>query len=431
MPERKYPPKRMANGKISINKAEEVILGNGIRLLLINAGTQDVSRIEFHFPAGSRYQSRSLVARTTFSMLTEGTKNLTSQQISEKFDFFGSHVEQSNDRDFGKIHLFSLNKYLHESLELLEKIIKEPIFPERELTTYCSKGKQSLIVDQEKVATLARQDFFKGLYSIDHPYGTYAVPNHYDELSRNDLADFHSNFISSSTCTLVMAGRISEKQVSEVARYFGNKRWGSSNVQLPKFPEIPTVEKKKYFTCKADAVQSAIRIGRRLFNRKHPDYPGVTVLNAILGGYFGSRLMKNIREDKGYTYGISSAILPFKEECILAIGTEVGSEYTIPTLIEIYSEINRLRVEPVSPDELDLVKNYLLGEILRTFDGAFAIADSITGLLEYNDLDYNFFDRSIEIIKTITPEQLQLLANSYFREEELVECVAGAISNIN
>jgi predicted Zn-dependent peptidase len=430
MPNRTHPPERIASGKINIAKAEEVLLSNGMRLLIINAGTQDVSRLEFHFPAGSRYQEKPLVARSTFSMLTGGTKKFTSQHISEKFDFFGSHVEQSNDRDFGKITLFSLNKYLGESLQLLEEIVKEPTFPEKELSTYCSKGKQSLIVDQEKVSTLARQDFFKALYSENHPYGTYAEPYHYDNLTRGDINTFHSNLINSSVCTLILAGKIADKQVYEIEKYFGYKNWGKSDSVLPEFPKIPTLSKRKYFSKKEDAVQSAIRIGKRLFNRKHPDYPGVTVLNAILGGYFGSRLMKNIREDKGYTYGISSSILPFKEECIFALGTEVGSEFTLPTLKEIYYEINRLKIEPVSANELDLVKNYLLGEILRTFDGAFAIADSLTGLLEYNDLDYDFFDKSINIIKTITPDQLQLLANTYFREEDLVECVAGKISNI-
>jgi len=137
--------------------------------------------------------------------------------------------------------------------------------------------------------------------------------------------------------------------------------------------------------------------------------------------------MKNIREDKGYTYGISSSILPLKENCILVIGTEVGAEFTNPSLKEIYFEIKRLREEPVSENELDLVRNYLLGELLRSFDGAFSIADSITSLFEYNDLDYDFFDKTIHTIKTISAEQLMNLANSYLREDDLIECVAGNV----
>lgn len=430
MPDRKHPPKRSANSAINIIKANEIALPNGIRLLVINAGTQEVSRLELNFHAGSRYQVKPLVARSAFSMLTEGTANFSSQQIAETFDFYGSFVEQSSDRDFGKITLFSLNKYLDKSLNLLEELIKFPSFPDKELDTFRKKGKQSLIVELEKVSTLARIDLYKGIYGIDHPYGISAEPDDFDLLSRSDLAGFHEDYLNASNCIIVLSGKVGEIEINRVINHFGQTKWGNVLKPLPELPGITDPGIRKYFSPKEDAVQSAIRIGKRLMNRKHPDYPGVMVLNTILGGYFGSRLMKNIREEKGYTYGISSSILHFKEECMLAIGTEVGKEFTIPTLNEIYSEIDRLLIEPVGHDELELVRNYLLGEVLRNFDGAFAIADSISGLLEYNDLDYSFFDRTINVIKTISPDQLLNLANVYLRRQDMIECVAGSVSNI-
>jgi len=427
---RKIAPIRQIPDKNKIARAEEMILPNGIRLFIINVGSEDVCKMDLNFSAGSRYQKKAVESRASMSMLTEGTPKLTAHQIAEKFDFYGSYCEQANDRDFGKVTLLSLNKFLNESLDLLEQVIKIPIFPEKEIETYRIKGKQSLIVELEKVSTLARQDFFKGIFGSNHPYGIFAEPQDYAELQRIDLVNFHQKHLSSNLCNIILSGKIGKTELNDVINHFGQTPWGDVSTRLEPLPTISAAKQKKYFSLKEDALQSAIRIGRQLVDRKHPDYSSMVVLNTLLGGYFGSRLMKNIREDKGYTYGISSSILTLKECCVFVIGTEVGAEFTIPALNEIYFEIARLRNELVSEDELDLVRNYLLGELLRSFDGAFTIADSITSLLEYNDLDYTFFDKTIHTIKTITPEQIMNLANSYLRDDDLIECVAGSVSNI-
>jgi len=428
---RKTAPLRQIPDKITITKAEDIILPNGIRLLTINAGSEDVCKMDLNFLAGSRYQKKAVESRATLAMLTEGTPVLTSHQIAEKFDFYGSFCEHASDRDFSKISLFSLNKFLKESLELLDQVVKNPIFPEKEIETYRIKGKQSLIVELEKVSTLARQDFFKGLFGESHPYGICTLPDDYINLQRNDLVDFHQKHLTSNLCTIVLSGKIGDNEINNVIKYFGANRWGNDSTTHELFSKPITSSKRKYFSYKEDALQSAIRIGKQLVDRKHPDYSALVILNTILGGYFGSRLMKNIREEKGYTYGISSSILTLKELCVFVIGTEVGTEFTLPALKEIYIEISRLRNELVSDDELDLVRNYLLGELLRSFDGAFAIAESLTSLYEYNDLNYTFFEKTIQTIKTITPEQIMSLANHYLREEDFIECVAGSCSNLN
>lgn len=427
---RKVQPLRQIPDKIKVIKAESRILPNGIPLLSINAGTEDICKIDLDFHSGSRYQIKPLESRATMAMLSEGTKSLTSHQIAEKLDYYGSFYEHSSDRDFGKISIFSLSKYLDQSLDILEQIIKEPTFPEKELETFRIKGKQSLLVELEKVTTLSRQEFFKGLFGATHPYGMSATPNDFISLQDSDLFDFHQKHLNSSQCTIVLSGKIGKEEISLVGKHFGGTEWGNGVSLNSELPQIVAPKQQKYFTKKEDALQSAIRIGRYIVNRRHPDYCGLIILNTILGGYFGSRLMKNIREDKGYTYGISSSILSLKELCIFVIGTEVGAEYTLPALNEIYHEIDRLRNEPVCEEELDLVRNYLLGELLRSFDGPFAIADSITSLYEYNDLDYSFFKKTIEVIKTITPNQIMNLANNYLRNNDLIECVAGPISNL-
>lgn len=427
---RKTPPIQAHNGHIEVKKAQELILPNGIKLLTINAGTQEVSRTEFIFNAGTRFQKKVLTSRGAITMLTEGTATLSSMQIAEQFDFYGSYVEQTADRDFGGLTLFSLNKFLPQSLELVEKVLKTPTYPEKEIQTYRVKGKQTLQVELGKVSTLVRQKFFDTIFGANHPYGEFAQPEDYDKVEQADLLDFQQKHISSTGCTIFLAGKISDAEVALIEKLFGQEPWGKPHQTDFSLPSLPQTFEQKQWVEKADAVQSAIRVGRRMFPRTHPDFPGMAVLNTILGGYFGSRLMKNLREDKGYTYGVSSGLAPLRESGFWVAGAEVGSEFTLPALEQIYLEINRLRTELIPNEELSLVRNYLLGEALRTFDGPFATAETITSLYEYNDLDYSFLHNMLHTIHNITSKELMELANKYLNPNDLIECVAGSVSNI-
>jgi zinc protease len=135
--------------------------------------------------------------------------------------------------------------------------------------------------------------------------------------------------------------------------------------------------------------------------------------------------MTNIREEKGYTYGIGSAIASLHHSGYFFITTEVGTDVTEEALREIYLEIEKLRQDKVSETELSLVVNYMMGSFLRSVDGAFSLADNLKGLLEYG-LDFNYFDRYVDIIKTIRPEEIRDLAQKYLSGESLNQLTVGA-----
>ncbi|MGE0078837.1 MAG: M16 family metallopeptidase [Bacteroidales bacterium] len=429
MLDRTKAPEKIATGKIHIPQTQRFALANGAQLIVIDAGTQDVSKIEIIFNAGTRFQSQALAARGAVSLLSEGTTTKNSQQIAEMFDFYGSFPEHTFDRDFASLTLYSTNKFLEHSLGILSDMIYNPVYPENELNIFKKKGKQALIVELEKVVTTARQNFFSTMFGNQHPYGTYATPDDFDTLNRQTIVDFHNKYHSSEDCLIILAGKISDREIKTVEELIGKQKFGTAAKQQSlSLPQVSSTQ-QKVFSEKSDAVQSAIRIGKQMIKRNHPDFPKLMVLNTILGGYFGSRLMRNIREDKGYTYGISSALLPFKDTSVFVIGTEVGANFTNETLKEIYLEIDKLAKEPVPQTELDLVKSHLTGEVLRNFDGPFAIADSIASLYEYNDLDFSFFERTIETINTITSAQLIEIANKYLNTNNLIESVAGKMGN--
>jgi predicted Zn-dependent peptidase len=424
---RSIPPPTVLTDSIKVPHADLMYLPNGAKLLVVNEGEEDVCRVDLVFNAGSRYQQKNLQARAALTLLPEGTENHTSKQISEYFDFYGSFLNISVDKDFARITLSSLIKHLGSTLEMLSEVVKHPIYPERELQQWCKRGKQELMVELEKTSTLASQAFFRNVFGEQHPYGAFAIPDDYDNVQQQIIQDFHASFIGSNNLSIILSGKVGAAEIDLVVKHFGASKWGANPMEILNGIDKAKPGLSKTFVEKPNAVQTAIRIGRELFNRSHPDYPGMLVLNTILGGYFGSRLMRNIREEKGYTYGINSFIAPFRDSGLFMISTEVGSAYTEQTLKEIYFEVHRLTTEQVSNDELLLVKSYLIGEILRNFNGAFTIADSIISLLYYNELEYSYYDNLLNTIKTITPKKIAEIANKWFQSNVLIECIAGSV----
>ncbi|HQI88751.1 MAG: pitrilysin family protein [Tenuifilum sp.] len=423
--DRTVQPQRVAVSSIKIPTPDIIVLNNGFKVLVINAGSQDLARVEVIFRAGTRFQPKPLVANAAISLLRDGTISRTSQQIAEELDFYGSFLEPSFSRDFASVTFYTIGKHFYRSLDVLADILTNPTYPQHELELFCKKGKQSLLVDLEKVSTLSRQRFFSALFGSNHPYGSFATPNDYDVLSQTVLVQFRNRYHKASNGLIVIAGKVDAKQVDFLVNGFNNpifEQCDDIELGLPSF----TTTDYRVFSYKKDAVQAALRIGRVLPKRNHPDMPGLVVLNTILGGYFGSRLMRNIREDKGFTYGISSFIIPMAELSALVVSTEVGSAFTEKTVDEVFKEMIKLQTEPVSNDELELVRGYMTGQVLRTFDGPFAIADSLASLFQYNNLDFEYINNLIRTINEITPTQLLGLAKKYLDVDRMVVSIAGS-----
>jgi predicted Zn-dependent peptidase len=169
-------------------------------------------------------------------------------------------------------------------------------------------------------------------------------------------------------------------------------------------------------------------MGRKLFTRSHPDYFKMMVLNEILGGYFGSRLMRNIREEKGLTYGISSNLFTLQKEGYLLIGTDVKREFTSLTIEEVYKEMNILRTEPVGEEELETVKNYMAGSFAGSLSTPFALADHFKAIY-FDGLTYDFYEHYIENILNTSAQQLQDLANQYLTDNSMLVVIAGLVTS--
>jgi len=402
---------------------EKIHLSNGIPVYAINMGTQAVVKIEVVFHAGRPYEEKALVARATASMLKEGTSNLSSLDIAEKVDFYGGTLSTPVNLDTSNVILYALNKHLDKLLPLLAEVVQSPAFPQQELDLFIQNSRNRLQVDLAKNDVVAYRTITEYIFGEKHPYGYNSLPGMYEQLRREDLQEHFQRNYHADACAIFISGKIEKGFYDLLDHYLGQMPRGKRAIK--RSFEVQTTAPRSVKIHRPDSVQTAIRIGTRMFNKKHADYHGLFILNAILGGYFGSRLMANIREEKGYTYNIFSTLDTMLADGYFYIGTEVGNEFVAPTITEIYREMERLQNELIQDEELQMVRNYLLGNLLTNLDGPFNMVDVVKSLV-LDDLSFAEFDQAVSRIKTIQPEELRQLAQKYFRKDQLWELIVGA-----
>ncbi len=422
---RSTPPEYHKITDIPLLLPQKRTLKNGLPVYLLNANTEDVTKIDFIFDAGMWYETHELNALLTNFMLNEGTFSKTASQLADIFDFHGAYFQLSTDQNKAYLSVITLNKHLPVIISTLSSIIHESSFPEHEFESLIMKKKDQLTVETEKVKVICQKRFSEVLFGKEHPYALTAWPEDYDQVKLNDLKNFFETYYKADRCYIIASGSLPPSLFSLLEQSFGGQEWLSTeDLSIPQYTITPSFQKSHFFE-KKDAIQSALRVGCLSIKKSHPDYQGLFILNTILGGYFGSRLMSNIREEKGYTYGIYSTIISLKETSYLYIATEVGKEYCQKTLDEIYTELKNLRETLIPEKELSCVKNYLLGEMLREFDGPFAQATTFRSLLEYN-LDNDYYSRFVQTIQDISSQQLLELANTYLIQDNMYEVIVGA-----
>jgi predicted Zn-dependent peptidase len=420
---RKTAPALQSIERIDLQEPEKHLLDNGIPVYLIDAGTQELTRIELVFDAGSFYQSRVLQAYFTNKCLSEGTESYNAKTVAETIDFHGAYLKKSSEKDLATISLYSLNKHLEKLLPVLHEVALKPTFPEDEIETIVRKQRQEFLVNMDKVSFIARHKFSSLIFGNDHPYGQMALEKDYENISSSLLKKYFNEHYLNADFTIVVSGKVPKKIIEKLNPYFG-KHSIKQKRDSQQIPAIDTIEQKDQFIAKDGALQSALRLGNPTFNKLHPDYLRFKVVNTIFGGYFGSRLMTNIREDKGYTYGIGSGIASLRHAGMFFIASEVGTEVTQKALDEIFFEIDKMHKELVPQEELNLVKNYMAGSFLRSADGPFALAELFKGVYPYG-LNMDYYSRYLDTIKNITTEEIRDLAVSYLQKDSMVKLVVG------
>ncbi len=419
---RTLAPEFQAIDHISLIEPEHTQLPNGCKVYWFNSGDQELLRMEWIF-GNLRFDSaKPLLNMAVNTMLTEGTSALSATQIADKIDYYGAFLQAEYGYDNSQLTLYSLNRHLGHTLPVIKDILTDSQFPEKELDTYIRNQQQKLQVSLQKNDILARRAFNRAVYG-DSIYGLSADAVHYQQLKRADMLAHFKQMYQPANCTLVIAGKADEEALKQIIDTFSDWENAADPADVSQ-QLIESATEHFYFTEKPDALQSAIRMGLPMVNRTHPDFPALQVLNTVLGGYFGSRLMANIREDKGYTYGIGSGISSLKYGSAFFIATEVGADVCRNAVDEIEKEINLLKTEPISEEELSLVRNYMLGSLLGSLENVFSHADKFKNVY-FSGLNYDYYTRYTEIVKSVTAEELLALANHYWNFDEFYKVIVG------
>ena len=423
MPDRKVSPpiKHAVDLNLTLKPCKKIILKNNAPVYALNAGVEEVMMLEFVFYAGNCYEDKNIIAAATNNLLKNGTSKKTAFQINEHFEYYGAYLNRACYNETATLTLHCLTKHLNLLLPVVREIITDSIFPEQELGIFKQNSKQQLSVNLQKSDFVANRLIDKYLYGAGHPYGKFTTPESYDALQADELRSFYKKYYLEGRCILFAAGRLPADFEIQVNHFFGDLNINQP-VPVPENIPTPAAEKKLRINNDPKGVQGAIRIARSFPNRHHPDFKKAMILNTLFGGFFGSRLMANIREEKGYTYGVHSYIQNHIQQTAWLVSTEAGKDVCEATIAEVYKEMNLLKEELVDDEELLLVKNYMMGSNLGDLDGPFQIINRWKNLI-LNNLDENYFYDYINTIKNITAEEIHELANKYFVPEEFFELV--------
>jgi len=397
-------------------------LANGLPLYWLNAGVQDVIELDFIFPAGMWYEQKPAVAHATAGLLKNGTSKHTAHQIHEALEFYGASLKTSANNDFATVTLYTLAKHLPALLPVVHEVITDAIFPEEEVAIHKQNAIQRLLVNLRQCEFVANQRIDALLFGEFHPYGRYSKQEKIEALTREDIVDFYKEHYDLSHVKIFMSGRIGENEVACIEQVFGKVPVVAKELLSETFSAPAPSDKKHNILNDPNGVQGAVRIGRLFPNRHHPDFAPMVVLNTLFGGYFGSRLMSNIREDKGFTYGIYSSLSPYINGGSMIVHTEAGRDVLDAAVKEVYYEMDQLCKEAAPEEELMLVKNYLLGNLLGDLDGPFSIMQRWRSLI-LNGFEVDHFNKNIQVYKTVTAAELQALAQKYYKLDEFYEVV--------
>lgn len=422
---RAVAPSSLPIEQIKIQEPKSIKYENGLQVFTFHSEVEELMKFEFVF--SNIFESKDLFQLNAIlvALLREGTKNRTSTQIAEEIDSYGAYLIPEYSFDYTTITLYTMRKYAAQVLPIVHDILCHSIFPASELDLYKRNSKQSLEISLQKNSYLARRLFFKEVFGTNYSYGFSPSKETLDAVDTESIRRLYKKQMVPANCTLFIAGNIDHHILSIVYALF-NDQWASSPNPLTEGTvDFPSSTGQVFTELRPDSIQSSICLGQLTISRQHEEYPALQFVNTVFGGYFGSRLMRNIREDKGYTYTISSGVLGLRHTGALYIMTEVGVEYTQNTFEEIEKEMDILRSDLASEDELTLVKNFMNGVLLGSMEGIFSHASKFK-VVYFSNLTLDYYSNYFDVVNTMNPKKVKEIAERYFDNNHFKKVIVGA-----
>lgn len=356
------------------------------------------------------------------SLMREGTKNRSKQQIDEEVDFIGASFSTFSTGMFGS----SLKRHTESLLGIMSDVLLNPTFPEAEFQRSLTQTKSGLVTVRNDANAMARNVGQAAVYGVNHPYGEIVTPETVENINLDQVRNYYSTYFKPNVAYLVVVGDIKTREAKKLAKkYFG--KWKKGEVPQNLFPTpVAPAGNRVAFADRTGAVQSVVYVTYPVeFTPGHPDAIKASVMNSVLGGgVFSGRLMQNLREDKGYTYGARSNLSSDRLVGRFTASTEVRNSVTDSTVVEIMGEIRRLINEPVEEETLQLVKNFMNGSFARSLESPRTIANFALNVKRYN-LPADYYATYLEKLEAVSVSDVQAMAAKYLKPDNAIVVVAG------
>jgi len=365
------------------------------------------------------------LANLTASLLRNGTKSRTSAQIAEELDFIGARLAVDGGDDFATVSLTVLKKDLGPALELLQDILLTPIFPAAEVSRKVNQFKAALASAEDEPKVVASRAFLKDLYGpFPYSHPVMGTPQGLTAISRQDLIEFHRRFYRPNNTVLSVVGDLTPDEAQQwVTKIFG--AWAAAPLPAAKLPAIPPLNQRQEVLIDKDITQANIILGNLGIARKNPDFYALQVMNYILGGGgFVSRLMDDIRVNRGLAYSVYSSFDPGLEPGPFIVVLETKNATAGEAITQVVEQIRRIKTQPVTPEELKNAKSYLIGSFPRKMD-SIAKRAWLLGYVEVYGLGLDYPWRYSEFIEHLTPADIQKVAEKYLQTEKYLLVVVG------
>lgn len=395
---------------------------NGISIYEILKSECEVVFLEIVFKVGRFEEDKKMISRCTASLLTEGAGKWSSSEISEIVEYYGASLNVSSDLDHSTLRLVCLKKYFSQFEQILIAILNEPHFDSEELSLFINRKIERLKEDLSKNDLISFRYLTEAIFGADHPYGYNSTEELYQNVTCDDLKAYFNENYRSNNAIVFLAGDVDTSIREALERVCHSIKAPLSDSVIRKFETRKSDQKQIFIPGSKN--QTSIKMGRHLFGRSHKDFYGVNYLTTVLGGYFGSRLVSNLREDKAITYGIYATVETSLRDGYFMISTEVRQDAVDLCISEIYKEFDRLKKETISAEESEMVNNYLMGNYLTLLDGPFNSIKAIKTLV-LSDIPLNELNSLISHSISFSPEVIRDYANKYLNRNDFWEVTVG------
>lgn len=404
---------------------EAHVLDNGMPVWLVPMGTQPVLELQVVYRGGGAYEAKSGLDAFTLPLLAEGTRRFSAVQLAQAWDDLGAHYSVQSGAETSTLSVSGLTETLPQMLPLMAELMLNAQFPAQEYEVHHQRVAQRLEVEQRKTGSRAMRAFVQALFGVGHPYAGLLTSEAFSAIHPEDVMAHYYQVLAPGRASVYVAGQFDPEQVLHLLNTeFGRFTPRDAQPANRTLTEAPALAAGRHMVPMPDNAQSTLRVGLKGIARTHPDYYNLKLLLTVLGGYFGSRLMQNIREAKGYTYGITAQYRGLAQAGYLTIGCDTAPQYVSDTLNQVRHELKRLRTEPVGEAELEQVRRYVVGRMALDQETPFQVADLLKSLTQLG-VSLEAHRRGWQQALATPPEALQQLARRHLPLDQLVEVVAG------